>query len=324
MTSRYAYKIPGLAGFRFGVVRSAAVPSARRHERTPPGRSFLVQYVCLGGVMQPMILSGSLTDHHGTEHFTWSIADSERPGWNGRYQVTADIRGERVSGTDFTGLEPDSTTTALPLNGAGEISNCELTVRIPMKTLGLTVHEDHLHLIFHLGSGRGEPMVDAILSLGETVVTHSQEDRLEGILGALVRRLDGLTWECCLTCGLSDYNPGGNGNMGMRCHRDARSEYLAARGKWEYWGVPVTEEVPEFYRCDLWEPRQPGAGYRADRRRHAMIRRSAAEPDDPGTAFPAHSCVQSCNYSVTPSRMTTGATQRDRWRHPMMRGKKHG
>jgi hypothetical protein len=31
--------------------------------------------------MQPMILSGSLTDDIGTEPVTWSIADAERPGW---------------------------------------------------------------------------------------------------------------------------------------------------------------------------------------------------------------------------------------------------
>ena len=32
--------------------------------------------------------------------------------------------------------------------------------------------------------------------------------------------------------------------------------------KADYWGVPVTEEVPEFYRCDSYEPRIPGTGYR--------------------------------------------------------------
>ncbi|MBI5231015.1 MAG: hypothetical protein HY876_02495 [Coriobacteriales bacterium] len=42
--------------------------------------------------MQPMILTGSLTDDIGTERVAWSIADSALPGWRGRYEVTAEIR----------------------------------------------------------------------------------------------------------------------------------------------------------------------------------------------------------------------------------------
>jgi hypothetical protein len=117
-------------------------------------------------------------------------------------------------------------------------------------------------LTFHLGAGSYEPVVDAALTTEESTVTTSQEERLEVVLGALVNQMDGPSWECCLTCGLSDYSPGGNGIVGMRCHRDARSQYLASRGKWEYWAVPVTEEVPEFYWCDRFEQRLPGTGYR--------------------------------------------------------------
>jgi hypothetical protein len=45
-------------------------------------------------------------------------------------------------------------------------------------------------LTFHLGSGQYEPVVDAALSLGRTTITNSQEERLEDVLGALVRQLD--------------------------------------------------------------------------------------------------------------------------------------
>ena len=48
----------------------------------------------------------------------------------------------------------------------------------------------------------------------------------------------------------------------MRCHRDAKPQYLAVRSKAEYWGVPVTEDVPETYLCDEYERRVPGTGYR--------------------------------------------------------------
>jgi hypothetical protein len=69
-------------------------------------------------------------------------------------------------------------------------------------------------------------------------------------------------WECCLTCGLSDYWPAGQNLMGMRCHRDVREQYLSVQSKWDYFGVPVTEEVPEFYVCEQFEPRKPGTDYR--------------------------------------------------------------
>ena len=48
----------------------------------------------------------------------------------------------------------------------------------------------------------------------------------------------------------------------MRCHRDAKTHYLSVHSKRDYWGVPVTEEVPEFYRCEQYEKRRPGTGYR--------------------------------------------------------------
>jgi len=67
---------------------------------------------------------------------------------------------------------------------------------------------------------------------------------------------------CCLTCLYSDYSPGGHGLMGMRCHRDAKAQYLAVRSKADYWSVPVTEEVPETYLCPQFQPRIAGTGYR--------------------------------------------------------------
>lgn len=44
----------------------------------------------------------------------------------------------------------------------------------------------------------------------------------------------------------------------IRCHRGALSQYLAVRSKGDYREVPVTEEVPEFYRCPSYEPRRQG------------------------------------------------------------------
>lgn len=49
--------------------------------------------------------------------------------------------------------------------------------------------------------------------------------------------------------------------MGMRCHRGAKTQYLAVRSKREYWSVPVTEDVMETYRCPEYSTRIPGTGY---------------------------------------------------------------
>lgn len=65
-----------------------------------------------------------------------------------------------------------------------------------------------------------------------------------------------------MTCLYSDYSPGGHGLMGIRCHRDAKDQYLKVRSKADYWPVPVTEEVPETYLCDEYQLRIPGTGYR--------------------------------------------------------------
>jgi hypothetical protein len=212
--------------------------------------------------MQPMSLQGSYADDDGSESVTWLIAESTRPGWRGRYEVTAEIRGVHVSGTDFTDLEPDEPTEVLALTEAGDLGIGHLTVRVPAKVNAGGSTEGDLVLKFHLGSGKYEPVVDADLTVGDATFSTSQEERLEEVLGTIVKQLDGEEWECCLTCLLSDYSPWGNSNMGMRCHRDARQQYLAVRSKADYCSVPVTEDVPEFYRCDGYAKRIPGTGYR--------------------------------------------------------------
>jgi hypothetical protein len=100
------------------------------------------------------------------------------------------------------------------------------------------------------------------LVINDERVTHTQAEVLEVVLGVLADQAKPRRWQCCLTCGLSDYSPAGQGMMGMRCHRDARDQYRAVASKADYWSVPVTEEVPEFYRCEMYEPRSPGTGYR--------------------------------------------------------------
>lgn len=119
----------------------------------------------------------------------------------------------------------------------------------------------HLELRLEL-SGEPLPVTTATLVVGDDVYVHTRAEDLETVLGKLAAAALPHQWECCLTCGLSDYWPAGQNLMGMRCHRDAREQYLSVQFKWDCFTVPVTEEVPEFYVCEQFEPRKPGTGYR--------------------------------------------------------------
>jgi len=176
-----------------------------------------------------------------------------------RFDVAATIRGIRVSGAGFDDLACEAPAAGLSTNSAGELVDCTLIARSPAL---IDDQVGELVLDFQLGTGRPEPLVRATLTVGQRSYHSSQDGLLEAVLGDLADQLRPARWECCLTCLLSDYSPAGQDLMGMRCHRTARAQYLAVTSKAEYWDVPVTEEVPEFYRCAAYEPRVPGTGYR--------------------------------------------------------------
>jgi hypothetical protein len=210
--------------------------------------------------MRTLRLEGTYRDELGCEDVIWVVASSSRAGWQDRYEITATIRSAEVSGVDFDALEPAARSEALSLNSAGELDDCILTLRVPV-----TVHPagtSYLELAMELRHGAAAPRTTATLVINNERVTHTQAEILEVVLGALIEPAKPRRWECCLTCGLSDYSPAGQGLMGMRCHRDSRDQYLAVTSKADYWDVPVTELVPEFYRCEVYEPRSPGTGYR--------------------------------------------------------------
>jgi len=212
--------------------------------------------------VEPMTLPGTYSDDRGSTAVTWTIASSVRPGWDGRFEVTGTVRGVRVSGAHFGALECDDPPGDLPVNPAGELARGTVTVQAPAIMYGAVPGQARLVIEFRLGEGTYEPLVFARLTVDGAEYSQERDEILEAVLGDLARQIEPHRWECCLTCLLSDYSPGGVDLMGMRCHRDARSSYLAVRSKSDYWGVQVTEEVPEFYHCDSFEPRIPGTGYR--------------------------------------------------------------
>lgn len=210
--------------------------------------------------MDVLLAEGGYVDHLGEETVLWTIGPSLRAGWEGRYAIEAVIRGVHVSGADFDSLEADEPTDRLSLNGGGELDDCVLKVVVPAE-----IRDDpSARLVLHmeLRPGHPAPLTTARVLGRHDTCEHTDEEILEVVLGRLNVMLGGAKWRCCLTCGLSDYSPGGQSFMGMRCHRDAGEQYRACRGKREYWGIPVTEVVPEFHVCPTWEPRKPGTGYR--------------------------------------------------------------
>lgn len=255
--------------------------------------------------MEPMTLPGTYSDGRGSTSVTWTIASSTRPGWDGRFEVTGTVRGVRVSGPRFGALECDGPSAAVPVNAAGELARCIVTAQVPVIIRGVAPGQSRLVIEFRLGGGIWEPIVGATLTVGGAAYRQEREEILEVVLGDLARQAEPARWECCLACLLSDYSPGGVDLMGMRCHRNARARYLAVRSKRDYWGVPVTEEVPEFYHCDSYEPRVPGTGYRSwpvPRRSHSTNPRPrfAADQDD-------HSSLLRSRISAMRRAMSVGA-----------------
>jgi hypothetical protein len=173
---------------------------------------------------------------------------------------------------DFDGLEPvherDARTGALSLNSAGELYNCVLGGDLPCAVIIAGQRRD-VAIRFGLDlrpdrAGSPDRPVNLRLSVAVDGAMFEVTDAWfeDGLLGLEETLPPQMRLMCCVTCLYSDYSPGGHGLMGMRCHRDAKEQYLAVRSKADYWNVPVTEEVPETYLCPEYRRRIAGTGYR--------------------------------------------------------------
>jgi hypothetical protein len=219
--------------------------------------------------VQPIVFPGTYEDSSGTEPVEWRIVPSSRRGWDGRFEIHAEIRGVHVWGADFDGLEADGTADAasrLALNEAGELASCVLRGDLPCSVSAAAGLTRPSTVRFALDLRLPPDPTQGNLSLACEIdgATYAVSDSwFEDGLLRLERALPpGHQLVACVTCLYSDYSPGGHGLTGMRCHRDAKAQYLAVRSKADYWGVPVTEDIPETYLCDEYERRVPGTGYR--------------------------------------------------------------
>lgn len=219
--------------------------------------------------MQPIVFPGTYQDSSGTEPVEWCIVPSSRRGWDGRFEIHAEIRGVHVWGADFDGLEAGGTAEAasrLALNEAGELANCVLSGELPC-TVAVAPGETRpstVRFVLDLQSAADPTLGNLSLACEIDGATYAVSDSWfeDGLLRLERAMPSGCQLVACVTCLYSDYSPGGHGLAGMRCHRDAKAQYLAVRSKADYWGVPVTEYVTETYLCDEYERRVPGTGYR--------------------------------------------------------------
>jgi hypothetical protein len=213
---------------------------------------------------------GAYEDDAGVETLRWRIVSTWSPGWWPGYAVITVIRGVRVRGGDFDRLLPQDRPAAeglLTWDRAG-LTECILTGELPA-ALESTSGPQPTAVRFELDLRRATPAprrprhvlrLSCALDGVEKAVT---DDWFEDGLLALERKLaPGVRLRACITCLYGDYSPDGHGLTGMRCHRDAKEQYLTVQSAEDYWDVPVTEEVLETYLCPEYQRRVPGTGHR--------------------------------------------------------------
>jgi len=221
--------------------------------------------------MQAFRFPGTYEDQRGIEALEWQIVPSQLGSIRG-YQIHTSIRGVAVWGYEFDALSPDEPLSEDPrplhLNSNGDVFECVLTGTPPVP-VELDGHRRESAITFSLDlrpSPERPPTDPKNLHLSIVLDGARYEvtdDWFEDVLLRLQAAMpSNARLVACITCLFSDYSPVGHGLMGMTCHRDAKSQYLAVRTKFEYFKVPVTEEVPEIYLCPEYERRVPGTGYR--------------------------------------------------------------
>ena len=228
------------------------------------------RFVRIAGV-EPVRFDGEYEDPNGVETITWLAEIAEGPGVP-RFELRTSIRGLEFSGFDFDGLEAVDHEVAIAsgfsLQPSGDLFECVLRGALPLTVavgpeLMPAALDFALDLRREATRNRSAPMnLTLSTTIGDAtyrVVDDWFEDGLEKLIAQLE---DGERLVCCFTCLYSDYSPLGHGLLGMRCHRDAKEQYLAVRSKVDYWPVPVAEDVMESYLCPEYDIRVPGTGYR--------------------------------------------------------------
>ncbi|GCE20917.1 DUF6304 family protein [Dictyobacter kobayashii] len=187
------------------------------------------------------------------------------------------LRDVEFISTMFDDWMPTSSVDALALQSftldRGELRGFSLEVDMPIPMLFQKEKvQGILHISFVLGvptsnGGTDREIVALTLNIMNTCFSsQGKSGYFEDELLDLQKQLpNDVTMQICFSCAFSDYSPYGNGLFGcMACFRGNKQVYLAAQTKrdiLDLWDTH-TEYVQETYRCDEFELRKPGTGYR--------------------------------------------------------------
>ncbi|MEU7138619.1 DUF6304 family protein [Nocardia sp. NPDC046473] len=218
--------------------------------------------------------SGSYADDRGVEPLVWQFVPTTGDVGHARsFFIRTVIRGMLVTGGAFDGLEPDdahAAAAALPLLNETDdkyacvLYRCVLHADLPCAaeidgdrrsaivrfTVDLRADRPPLnqHFAVHLDGTTYEVDVDGGLDEGLARLAAAFPPNIHLI--------------CCHTCQFAGYSPYiGYDMVGINCHREARTRYLAVRSKRDYTPDLITEEVPENYLCPEYRFRIPGTGF---------------------------------------------------------------
>ncbi|MGW4352566.1 DUF6304 family protein [Nocardia sp. NPDC004582] len=218
--------------------------------------------------MRPWSFPGSYEDGRGREPIKWRIEPYDAAGWTGGYEISTVVRGIPLSGGDLDCIDPDPpdprAREVLSLEDRFDsLTRCRLTGDLPCTVM--VSGNRRAEIIRFTVDLRPEPQRDD-LHLGVTLHgaayetdCHDFETGLRQLTEALP---EGTALLCCYTCRYSGYSPVSGQIMGMRCYRQAKDQYLAAKTEHAIWSVPATEAVPETYLCPQYQVRVPGTGFR--------------------------------------------------------------
>lgn len=196
-------------------------------------------------------------------------------------RLRLELHGALFEGSDFDGLAPLAESDPEALGrfalADGDLCGGTLVVEIPVWLRNPDDREVQGTIEAEIDLGRPRPGPRGGL-LGEAVRLvlgfdgHRVESRgtsgwFEDELLELTRALPA-RWrlETCFGCALSDYSPAGHGLFGtLQCFRSDKAGYRAVAGKVDLFRLMEKASAPcvqETWRCDEFEARAPGTGYR--------------------------------------------------------------
>lgn len=199
--------------------------------------------------------------------------------YNDGKQLRITLRGVEFAGRSLDDWDPDTHVDATLLQSFTFMRSgrdlCEYILEFDMLIPVVFQAEQlqgTLHVLLTLGAEAPNGRVDQeILFLRLTVGDYSFASQgkggwFEDELLDIQRQLpEGMYMRICFCCAYSDYHPVGNGLFGdLACFRNKKQEYLAISNKYalmNMWSAHI-EDVQETYRCQEFERRQPGTGYR--------------------------------------------------------------